>query len=243
MNTVNESFASKKQQRYFYAKSKDKNITKKEREKWKKMANEFSKETDFKKIPDKAQDVDEIVNSFGQINRSSKPGDIATKGVTSKSTTDKFARATMPQMGSFGVAGGTNTSRGLRYWTESDLSKSLGYDETLKKDKDLGDAKNYFKKTLKLSDDETEEKLEKLGYDEKLPKDKVRLVENPSKFIEEYLESILPKKTKQLDVVEKNNTEIKNLNPIIKKQILTLKKTMKNNGFTINDVIYYLKNE
>ena len=50
---IDESFASKKQQRYFYAKSQDKDLKPKERKKWKKMASEFSSETDFKKIPEK----------------------------------------------------------------------------------------------------------------------------------------------------------------------------------------------
>ena len=39
---IEEKFASKKQQRYFYAKANDKTLSKKEREKWSKMAGEFS---------------------------------------------------------------------------------------------------------------------------------------------------------------------------------------------------------
>ena len=48
---IEEKFASKKQQRYFYAKANDKSISKKERKKWSKWAKEFSTDTDFEKIP------------------------------------------------------------------------------------------------------------------------------------------------------------------------------------------------
>ena len=47
---IEEKFASKKQQRYFYAKASDESIPKKERKKWSKWAKEYSSDTDFKKL-------------------------------------------------------------------------------------------------------------------------------------------------------------------------------------------------
>ena len=67
---IEETFASKKQQKYFYAKASDKSIPKKERKKWGKWASEFSSKTDFDKIPEKAeQDVEEVVDEKGNIKR------------------------------------------------------------------------------------------------------------------------------------------------------------------------------
>lgn len=240
-NIIDESFASKKQQRYFFAKANDESLSKKEKNKWKKMSKEFSKKTNFKKLPEKVE-VDEIVDDKGNISRKTIPLDYATKGATSKSTTDEVVPKTMPQMGSFGVAGGTNGNRALRYWTEVDLSKSLGYDETLKKDKSKNYAKKFFKKDLNLDDEESEERLEKMGYDDDLPKDKIRIIEYLEKYVEEYLENILPKKTTETDILEKEkNTE--SVSPIVKKQISAIKKTLEKNGISIKDFINMVKNE
>ena len=85
---IEETFASKKQQRYFYAKANDKTLSKKEREKWSKMAGEFSDKTNFKKLPDAAekeeQDMEEIVDDHGNIQRSNIPLDVNKEFETSK---------------------------------------------------------------------------------------------------------------------------------------------------------------
>lgn len=244
---IDEAFKSKKQQRYFYAKANDKSLSKKERLKWKKRAEEFSSKTNFKKIPETAHEeieVDEIVDSDGNIKRGDTPGDASTKGITSKSTTDKVVKTGTGQMGNtfgFGFAGGrSGSAKTLRYWAESDMSKSLGYKDTLGQDEDFENAQDHFQDELGLSPEETKERMEKMGYDPNLPEDKIRLVENPKKFVEDYLESILPKKNKSIDVLEKNDDE---LNPIIKRQINVLKDSLKNNGISVNDVIRYLKDE
>jgi len=62
-NIIEETFASKKQQRFFYAKASDKSLTKKERNKWSKWAKEYSSDTDFEKIPEKAEsEIEEVVD-------------------------------------------------------------------------------------------------------------------------------------------------------------------------------------
>lgn len=49
---VNEKFESKKQQKYFFARCNDEKLSKKERNKWCKMADEFAKDTNFEKLPE-----------------------------------------------------------------------------------------------------------------------------------------------------------------------------------------------
>jgi hypothetical protein len=82
-----------------------------------------------------------------------------------------------------------------------------------------------------------------MGYDEEWPGDKVRLVENPKKFIEEYLESILSKKSEYNDFVKKDQKEEneKEINPIVLKQIKSLKSSLDSNDLSITDIIKYLK--
>jgi hypothetical protein len=232
---IEEKFVSKKQQKLFYAKASDMSLSKKERNKWSKWAKEFSDKTDFKDLPDETEEkeVDEIVDNLGNIGRSKKPKNFNTKGITSNSTSDEFVKMGAGQMGTHGVHG-THTS--LRYWAEADMSKSLGYDKTMGVDADYEDAEEHFEDELGLDSDETKDRLEKMGYDEKLPEDKVRLVENPKKFIEEYIDSLLNKKNQLNDIV--SNKEI---NPILLKQIKSLKNSLESNDLSVEDIIKYLK--
>ena len=118
------------------------------------------------------------------------------------------------------------------------MSKSLGFNDTMAQDVDYDEAENYFEKDLGIDDKEAEERLNQMGYDKNLPDDKVRLVENPKKFIEEYIDSLVNKKNTDYEIVPKENKEI---NPIIKKQIKSLKQSIDSNNLTIDDVIKYLK--
>lgn len=211
-----------------------------------KMEKEFSEETEECKEgcdeEKKETDVDEIVDKHGNISRSTIPNSIRPKGITSKKTTDQVVAATMPQQGSGGILGGANALKTVRYWAESDMSKALGFDETMGKDKPLRKAKKYFKDDLGIPDDEAEDRLDALGYDEELPDEKVRLVENPKQFIKDYLEHIVPKNKEENDILEKNDESFeKKINPIIKRQLETLKKTMKSNKLNLKDISSYLK--
>lgn len=243
---IEEKFASKAQQRFFYAKANEKGTSKKEKKKWDKLAKEFSSETNFDKIPDKVkkkkttsdkkeEEFNEIIDNKGNIARSKKPTNFNTKGITQNKTSDEVVKSVGGSMGTYGVHG-TNTT--LRYWTETDMSKSLGFNDTMAQDVDYDEAENYFEKDLGIDDKEAEERLNQMGYDKNLPDDKVRLVENPKKFIEEYIDSLVNKKSTDNDIVSK---EIKEINPIIKKQIKSLKQSIDSNNLTIDDVIKYLK--
>ena len=131
---IEEKFASKAQQRFFYAQAGKGG---KKGKKWSKWAKEFSKDTDFKKIPEKVEkEVDEIVDDKGNIQRSKKPVNFSAKGTTQMKTTDDVIKAGAGSMGIHGVHG-THTS--LKYWAESDLSKALGAKDTIMKDADFDD--------------------------------------------------------------------------------------------------------
>lgn len=239
---IEEKFASKKQQRYFYAKASDKSTPKKERKKWSKWAKEFSDDTDFKNLPDNVEkDVDEIVDSKGNFGVNKIPITKDSKGA-SKKTTDQIVKTSAGSMGTHGVHG-THTS--LRYWAESDLSKALGYEKTLGQDVDIENAEDYFKDDLGLDDKETEERLSSYGYDEDLEGDKVRLIENPKKYIQDYVESVLSKKTQNSELVKKDQIEDvdSELSPIIKKQISALKKTLIKNNLSVKDVLKLLNKD
>jgi hypothetical protein len=108
------------------------------------------------------------------------------------------------------------------------------------KDQDYDDAEDHFEKELGLDDTEAEKRLNQMGYDKNLPKDKVRLVENPKKYLEDFIETVLRNKTTENDVISK---EIKEINPIVKKQIKSLKHSMTNNGLSIDDIINHLKDD
>jgi len=126
---IEEKFASKAQQRFFYAKANEKGKPKKEKKKWSKWAKEYSDDTDFKEIPDKVEkeeEVDEIVDGAGNFAKSKKPTNSRAE-VTSNSTTDEFVLT---------GAGQSSISPKLgmgfrRYWGESDMSKALGAEDTI----------------------------------------------------------------------------------------------------------------
>ncbi len=238
---IEEKFASKAQQRYFYAQAGKGG---KKSKKWSKWAKEFSDKTDFDEIPDKVkkeEEVDEVVDKNGNISRGKKKTDFNVKGITQNSTTDEIVKMGGGSMGIHGVHG-THTS--LKYWAESDMSKSLGAKDTILRDLPYDDAKDHMEDDLGLDEPEAEERLSKMGYDKKLPEDKVRLVENPKKLMEEYLESVLSKKSKDNDIVsQEEEIEEKEINPIILKQVKSLKNTLKSHNLSVKDIMSHLKKD
>ena len=241
---IEEKFASKAQQRFFYAKANEKGKPKKEKKKWSKWAKEFSDDTDFKEIPDKVEtekEVDEIVDDAGNFAKGKKPGDFNTKGISSNSTSDEVALT---------GAGQSSISPKLgmgyrRYWGESDMSKVLGADKLLHSDNvDYEDAESEFE-NLGIEDPvERDERAKQLGFDPSLPDDKVRLVENPKKFMEEYIDNLLKQKGKDNDVLPKEEeVEEVEINPIVAKQIKSLKNSMKTYGLKPDHILKGLKDD
>lgn len=245
---IEEKFASKAQQKFFYAKANEKGASKKEKKKWSKWADEFSKKTDYNKIPEKVEkDIDEIVDEVGNIKRNKKPTNFDSKGVTQKKTSDEVVSTGAGSMGthSLGPFGGGQhgTGTSLKYWAEADMSKALGYDDTMGDDDDYESAKNHFEDELDIDGEEAEERLAQLGYDKNLPQDKVRLVENPKKYIEDFIETIIPKTANENDIIGKESSDMIEISPIIKKQIKALKNTMKSHNIKVSDIMKHLEKD
>lgn len=255
-NLVEDEFASKSQQRLFFAKGKNS-------KKWREWAKGKAEDTNFDKIPEKVDsekteekeqmklsntvhngnaesEFSEIVNDEGDIQRGDLPGN-PNGYIRAKKTTDQVAKAAMGQMGSFGVLGGaTGANKTLKYWAEADMSKALGAPDTIgEPDTDFEDAVETFEDELEVPEDEAKERAKQMGYDPELPDGKLRLIENPRKYIEEYL----TQRVKKYELVKKQPTENfkKEVNPIIKKQLGSLKQALRSNGLSMSDITEYLE--
>jgi hypothetical protein len=234
---IEEKFASKSQQRYFFAKANEKGSSKKEKNKWGKMAKEFSDKTDYSKIPDKIEneeEVDEIVDAQGNIGQSKKPTNMNTKGTTADDTSDNSARKGHGMMSTSATMG-----YGIGYrrfpLEEVELDGVLG-GENILNNVPYDEALEDMEKEKGLPEDEAEERLEKMGY--RPGDDKLNLVENPRKFMEEYLESILKQKGKDNDVLPKEEeVDEVEINPIVAKQIKALKNSMKTYGLKPDHIL------
>jgi hypothetical protein len=249
---IEEKFASKAQQRFFYAKANEEGAPKKEKKKWGKWAKEFSDKTNYDKIPDKVEEeeIEEIVDAQGNIQMSKKPANAATKGITQKKTSDEVVKSAGSQMGNYGTIGVQNYRK---YWGEGKeltkgklmeiaLGDTLGADETILKDKSYKEAYTYFTKELGLPREKALEKMADLGYSEELPGDQVIMVENPKKYIEEYIDELLKKRNQNDDLVSKDEEiEEIEINPIVKRQIQSLKNSMKTYGLKPNQVLKNLE--
>jgi hypothetical protein len=148
----------------------------------------------------------------------------------------------MGMMGSFGILGGnTAGNKTLKYWAESDMSKALGAKDTILNPKvnNFNDAVETFEDDLEVPEDEAKERAEKLGYDKELPDGKIRLIENPKKYIEEYL----AKKGSDSELVQKAQieTQKKVVSPIIRRQLGSIKQSLKANNLTVKDITEYLE--
>lgn len=189
------------------------------------------------KEPEKEEEVDEIVDADGTILGSKIPADVNVKTITSKSTTDQVVKQSRQPPDT-----GLNGSPMRRYWGETDMSSQLGYEETLGKDLDYSRAKKYFMDDLGFDEKEAEERLEKLGYTKKSDAtDKVRLIEEPSKHIEEIIDDVLSKRTTNRSDIARKYNEEREIDPILRRQLVSLKDTLEANNLTINDVIQYLR--
>ncbi len=120
------------------------------------------------------------------------------------------------------------------------MDDTLGYENTMGDDKSYDEAYNYFIKDLGLPEDEAKDRLAAMGYIEG-QKDLVRLVENPKKFMQDYIESVLVKKSQDSDVLEKEDEQT--VNPLILKQIDSLKKSLIKNNIPVDKIVKRLKGE
>ena len=189
----------------------------------------------------KKKDVDEVVDEEGNFISGDAPGN-PNAFITSKSTTDQASKVVSGQMGSYGVGfgGQTGGNKTLKYWAEADMHNALGAEVANDTNMDLNDTVEYFEDELEVTDpEEALKRAKEQGKDASLPKGTVRLVENPRKYIEEYL----AKKAKNDELVPKMGivTQKKQINPITTRQLKTLKQTLKDNGLTVKDITEYLE--
>jgi hypothetical protein len=195
----------------------------------------------YKKAEEEKKEVDEIVDADGDIRTGDMPGN-PNGYIRSKKTSDEVSKATMGQMGSYGILGGvTGSNKTLKYWAESDMSKALGATDTIMNPKvdSYEDAVEKFEDELEVPDEEAKDRAKKMGYDPELPDGKIRLIENPKKYIEEYL----AKRVSQSEIVPKTSLEPqkKPISPIIKRQLGSIKQTLKDNNLTVKDITEYLE--
>ena len=112
------------------------------------------------------------------------------------------------------------------------------------KDKSFKEAYAYFTKELGLPREKALEKMADLGYQEELPAGQVIMVENPKKYIEEYIDELLKKKNNSEDLVSKDEEiEEVEINPIVKRQINSLKNSMKTYGLKPDHIMKGLKDD
>jgi hypothetical protein len=248
---IEEKFASKAQQRFFYAQAGEGG---KKGKKWSKWAKEYSDKTNYDEIPDKVEEdeIEEIVDDKGNIATSKFNKDFDTKQTTSKRTSDDNQLSRASQMGNYGTTGVQNYRR---YWGESrvitkgeilevELGDTLGADETILKDKSYKEAYAYFTKELGLPREKALDKMADLGYKEDLPAGQVIMVENPKKYIEEYIDELLKKKNNSDELVSKDEEiEEVEINPIVKRQINSLKNSMKTYGLKPDHIMKGLKDD
>lgn len=238
---IEEKFASKAQQRFFYAQAGKGG---KKGKKWAKWAKEFSDKTNFEKIPDKVEneeEIEEIVDDMGNIKRGDIPLASKKSSIEAKKRTDKVVKTAAGAMGIHGVHG-THTS--LRYWAEGEevkeieMDSALGYEDTLGSDANYDKALNHFVKNLGLPEDEAKERLKAMGY---IPGENelVRLVENPKEYIKDYIESVIVNKAKDNDIMDKEEE----INPLVLKQLNSLKNSLSKNNIPLEKVIKHLKGE
>jgi hypothetical protein len=124
------------------------------------------------------------------------------------------------------------------------LGDTLGADETILKDKSYKEAYMYFTKELGLTREKALDKMADIGYNEDLPKGQVIMVENPKKYIEEYIDELLKKKNNNDDLVSKDEEiEEVEINPIVKRQINSLKNSMKTYGLKPDHIMKGLKDD
>jgi len=236
---IEEKFASKARQHYLNAKANEKGSSKKEKKQWKKWASEFSSKTKFDEIPDKVEkeeEIDEIVDEKGNIKRGNVPLTIKKSDTLSKKDSDSARDGGFGAMGKQFGQHGTNTS--LRYWAEADLSKLVGGD-AVEDDLNYDQTINLLMKKHGMDKESAEKRAKELGM---IPgqKELVRLVENPSQYLSDYIESVLSKKTEADELVTKDDFV---MNPVISKQIESLKKSCEKNNIPLDKVLKQLKGE
>jgi hypothetical protein len=190
----------------------------------------------------KEEEVTELIDFDGTWKTSNVPIlDPASTGVGTK-TTDQIAAATKTPRDVF-MRGGVSF-RGESVMAEEDMEKSFGFDGT--KFMDYKETVNYYQDELGLDKDAAEERAIQQGKKPNLQKRAPKKIKKKKNFIdrlilkekgidenEDIIEDVLLDK-------EKNND---NINPILLKNVNSIKRMAKKQGISIQKLITLIKNE
>ena len=132
-----------------------------------------------------------------------------------------------------------------RYFSETDMSKAFGYDET--KFMNAKETIKYLEKELGLDSEDAEDRAEEMGKKPKMDKksefkDKRNFVNRgvlAEKDVDDVKEEIITKKSNDREITEKSKGSSK----VISRNIQALKKQAEKEGISINDLIKMLKSE
>jgi hypothetical protein len=190
----------------------------------------------------KEEEVTELIDFDGTWKTSNVPIlDPASTGVGTK-TTDQIAAATKTPRDVF-MRGGVSF-RGESVMSEEDMEKSFGFDGT--KFMDYKETVNYYQDELGLDKEAAEERAIQQGKKPNLQKRTPKKIKKKKNFIdrlilkekgidenEDIIEDVLLDK-------EKNND---NINPILLKNVNSIKRMAKKQGISIQKLITLIKNE
>jgi hypothetical protein len=190
----------------------------------------------------KEEEVTELIDFDGTWKTSNVPIlDPASTGVGTK-TTDQIAAATKTPRDVF-MRGGVSF-RGESVMAEEDMEKSFGFDGT--KFMDYKETVNYYQDELGLDKEAAEERAIQQGKKPNLQKRAPKKIKSKKNFIdrlilkekgidenEDIIEDVLLDK-------EKNND---NINPILLKNVNSIKRMAKKQGISIQKLITLIKNE
>jgi hypothetical protein len=201
---------------------------------------EIDKET---VITGEESELEELVDYDGSIIGSKVP--LGWENVKTMSAT-KTLDATVPMSRQSGEQG-----RGYffkRYWGESveelgehDMTDVLGYDDTIYLD--ANETIEYFKKEHDMDEDEAEDRTESMGKTKSLDK-KTDGEENFQRLVEDddvlnMLEIILNKKDDSSGIHSDMNLE----DSMLDRKIKHLKKYARNKGYSMDELINWIKDE
>ena len=194
-------------------------------------------------ITGEEEEIEELVDYDGSIIGSKVP--LGWENVKTMSAT-KTLDATVPMSRQSGEQG-----RGYffkRYWGESveelgehDMTDVLGYDDTIYLD--ANETIEYFKKEHDMDEDEAEDRTEAMGKTKSLDK-KTDGEENFQRLVEDddvlsMLEIILNKKDDSSGIHSDMNLE----DSMLDRKIKHLKKYARNKGYSMDELINFIKDE
>jgi hypothetical protein len=208
------------------------------------------KEKTKKEQKGEEKEVTELIDFDGTWAMSNVPITDPQSSIKGSITTDKIVAQTKTPRDVF-MRGGVSL-RGESVMSEEDMEKAFGFDKT--KFMDYKETVKHYQKTLGLDKDSAEERTIQQGKKPNLHKRTPKKIKKKKNFIDRLI-----LKEKGLDenenlgediVLDKEgshtgelNDNLNNINPLLLRNIKSIKKMAKENGVSIQELIRLLKNE